>query len=136
MKSLFLFSPVLFSFYSFGQLGYMRDFKKAENGFYELCFKDVRDAIHKYNYVLDMNGSDTNDIVYNVMKNPIDFGFFKNNPNSENIIVSIFLRDGNKYKIIFTEIDGSSDKYFFDVVDQNGIETALYYRKKKMEKQF
>ena len=64
--------------------------------------------------------------MYNVTKNPIDFGFFSN--DSESVIVSIFLRDGNKYKIIFTETDMNSDKYFFDVVDQDGIETSLYYR--------
>jgi hypothetical protein len=76
--------------------------------------------------VLDKNGSDTIGVVYNVTKNPIDFGFFSN--SSDNVILSIFLRDGNRYKIIFTETDINSDKYFFDVVDQDGIETSLYYR--------
>jgi hypothetical protein len=115
---------------AFGQLGYMRDFKKNSDGYYEMTFKDVKEAIHKYNYVLDMNGSDTSSVVYNVTKNPIDFGFFGNDPNSDSVIVSIFLRDGNRYKIMFAEIDGSSDKYFFDVVDQDGIETSLTYRVK------
>jgi hypothetical protein len=111
---------------AFGQLSHIDGFKINSDGYYEMSFKDVRDAIHKYNYVLDKNGSDTIGVVYNVTKNPIDFGFFSN--DSESVIVSIFLRDGNKYKIIFTETDMNSDKYFFDVVDQDGIETSLYYR--------
>lgn len=115
---------------AFGQLGYMRDFKMNSDGLYEMTFKDVREAIHKYNYVLDMNGSDTNAVVYNVTKNPIDFGFFSNDPNSDYVVVSIFLRESNKYKLMFGYIDGSTDKYFFDVVDQDGIETTLVYRKK------
>lgn len=123
---------LMVSMSSFTQdLGYMRDFEKGKNGLYEMTFKDVREAIHKYNYVLDMNGSDTNYIIYNVSRNPIDFGYFSNNPNSDNVIVSIFLRDGNKYKIMFTEIDGTVDKYFFDVTDHNGVETELYYRRKR-----
>jgi len=115
---------------AFGQLDYIHDFKMNSYGFYEMTFKDVREAIHKYNYVLDKNGSDTNDVVYNVTKNPIDFGFFSNDPNSDFVVVSMFLREGNKYKLMFNYIDGSCDKYFFDVVDQDGIETTLVYRKK------
>lgn len=123
---------LMVSMSSFTQdLGYMRGFEKGKNGLYEMTFKDVREAIHKYNYVLDMNGSDTSDIIYNVSRNPIDFGYFSNNPNSDNVIVSIFLREGNKYKIMFTEIDGTVDKYFFDVTDHNGVETELYYRRKR-----
>ncbi len=114
---------------AFGQLGYMRDFKKNSHGLYEMTFKDVKQAIHKYNYVLDRNGSDTTEIVYNVTNNPIDFGFFSNNPNSDSVVVSIFLREGNKYKIMFSYIDGNSDKHFFDVIDEEGFETTLVYRK-------
>lgn len=111
---------------AFGQLNHVNGFKINSDGYYEMSFKDVKEAIHKYNYVLDMNGSDTTGIVYNVTKNPIDFGYF--NSNTDNIIVSIFLRDGNKYKIMFTEIDAHADKFFFDVIDEDGIETSLYYR--------
>jgi hypothetical protein len=96
-----------------------------------MSFKDPIKAIYKYNYVLDKNGSDTNEVVYDITKNPIDFGFFSNDPNSDNIIVSIFLRENNKYKIMFGEIDGNDDKYFFEVIDQNGVITDLYYRKSK-----
>lgn len=131
MGRLAVVAMLMVSMSSFAQdLGYMRDFKKNSDGYYEMTFRDVKEAIHKYNYVLDMNGSDTNGVVYDVTKNPIDFGFFSNNPNSSNVIVSIFLRDGNRYKIMFTEIDGSIDKYFFDVIDQDGIETSLTYRVK------
>ncbi len=115
---------------AFGQLGYMRDFKQNSDGLYEMTFKDVKQAIHKYNYVLNMNGSDTIGIVYNVTNNPIDFGYFSNDPNSDSIVVSMFLREGNRYKLIFGYIDGSVDRYFFDVVDQDGIETSLVYRKR------
>jgi hypothetical protein len=131
MKKIILTVALFCNTLAFSQLDYINDFKQNEFGLFEMTFKDPVKAIYKYNYVLDKNGSDTIDIIYNITKNPVDFGFFSNDQNSDNVIVSIFLRDGNKYKIIFTEIDGSEDKYFFDVIDQNGVETALYYRKRK-----
>lgn len=126
MGRLAVFMLALCAHMAFGQLSHVDGFKINNDGYYEMSFKDVKEAIHKYNYVLDKNGSDTTGVVYNVTKNPIDFGFFSNSP--DNVIVSIFLRDGNRYKIIFTETDRNSDKYFFDVVDQDGFETSLYYR--------
>jgi len=113
---------------AFSQLGYMRDFRMNSHGLYEMTFKDVKQAIHKYNYVLDMNGSDTSGVVYNVTSNPIDFGFFNNNPNIDSVVVSMFLRDGNRYKIMFGYIDASVEKRFFDVIDEEGFETTLVYR--------
>jgi hypothetical protein len=116
---------------AFGQLGHMRDFKQNSDGFYEMSIKDVREAIHKYNYVLDMNDADTSKIVYDVTKNPIDFCFFKNDPNGTNVIVSVLLRDGNRYKLLFGEIDGSYDQELFDVVDQFGDPMTLIFKAKK-----
>jgi hypothetical protein len=131
MKKLILSLILFCGTISFSQLDYVNDLKKNEYGLYEMSFKDPIKAIYKYNYVLDKNGSDTNEVVYDITKNPIDFGFFSNDPNSDNIIVSIFLRENNKYKIMFGEIDGNDDKYFFEVIDQNGVITDLYYRKSK-----
>ena len=131
MKKINLSLALLCGKTSFAQLDYVKDFKKNEYGLYELSFKDPIQAIHKYNNVLDKNGSDTLNVVYNITKNPIDFGFFSNDENSDNIIVSVFLRENNKYKIMFGEIDGTIDKYFFEVTDQNGVVTDLYYRKNK-----
>ena len=131
MKKLILSLTLFCGTISFSQLDYVNDFKKNEYGLYEMSFKDPIKAIHKYNYVLDKNGSDTNEVVYNITKNPIDFGFFSNNEDSDNIIVSLFLKENDKYKIMFGEIDGTVDKYFFEVTDQNGIATDLYYRKNK-----
>jgi hypothetical protein len=95
-----------------------------------MTFKDVREAILKYNEVSDKNGADTSGTAYNVVKNPIDFAFFKNNPESDQIIVSILFRDGNKYKIMFGEFNDYEDQIFFDVIDENGILTQLTYRTK------
>jgi hypothetical protein len=109
----------------------MRDFKKNSDGYYEISIKDVREAIHKYNYVLDMNDADTSKIVYDVTKNPIDFCFFRNDPNSVNVIVAVLLREGNRYKLLFGEIDGSYDQELFDVVDQFGDPMTLIFKAKK-----
>lgn len=122
---------LLGSMSAFGQLGYMRDFKKNSNGYYEMTIKDVKEAIHKYNYVLDKNDADTSGIVYDVTKNPIDFSFFRNDPNSSNVIVAVLLRDGKRHKLLFGEIDGSYDQELFDVVDQNGELMTLIFEAKK-----
>ena len=122
---------LLGSMSAFGQLGYMRDFMKNSNGYYEMTIKDVKEAIHRYNYVLDKNDADTNGIVYDVTKNPIDFCFFRNDPNSSNVIVAVLLREGNKHKLVFGEIDGSYDQELFDVVDQDGEPMTLIFKAKK-----
>ncbi len=49
---------------------------------------------------------------------------------SDQIIVSILFRDGNKYKIMFGEFNDYEDKIFFDVIDENGKLTQLTYRTK------
>lgn len=131
MKKIFLFLTLICLTKSIAQLNYVNDFKKNSYDLYEMTFKDPISAIHKYNYVLDKNGSDTTEVVYDITKNPIDFGFFSNDRDSDNIIVSIFLRDNNKYKIMFGEIDGTKDKRFFWVIDENGMPTDLVYKKDK-----
>jgi hypothetical protein len=112
---------------SFGQLAYMRGFKNLGDDSYLLTFKDPVEAIHKYNYVLDMNGMDTSK-VYDITKNPIDFGFFKKDPNSDKVIMCFFLKKDKKYDLLFGEIE-DENTYFFDVVDENGDVTELKYIK-------
>jgi hypothetical protein len=111
---------------AFGQLSHVNGFKKNKYDLYEMSFKDITDAIKKYNYVTDMNGADTSDIVYNVMKNPIDFAFFGNESN--NMIVSILFKDGDKYKIMFGEIPADEDRRFFDIVNERGELVSLVYK--------
>ena len=130
MKKLFVTLTFLAGFTAFGQLSHIDGFKKNSYDLYEMTFKDVREAILKYNEVSDKNGADTSGTVYNVLKNPIDFAFFKNDPESDQIIVSILFRDGNKYKIMFGEFNDYEDKIFFDVIDENGKLTQLTYRTK------
>ena len=95
-----------------------------------MSFDNPKDAIIKYNYVSDKNGADTSGYVYNIMENPIDFAFFKNEKSGDMTFVSILFYENEKYKIMFGEIDGTIDKYFFEVIDQNGVATDLYYRNK------
>jgi hypothetical protein len=130
MKKLFVTLTFLAGFTAFGQLSHIDGFKKNSYDLYEMTFKDVREAILKYNEVSDKNGADTSGTVYNVLKNPIDFAFFKNDTESDQIIVSILFRDGNKYKIMFGEFNDYEDKIFFDVIDENGKLTQLTYRTK------
>ena len=112
---------------AFGQLAYMRGFKNLGDDSYLLTLKDPVEAIHRYNYVLDMNGMDTSK-VYDITKNPIDFGFFKKDPNSDKIIMCFFLKKNGKYDLLFGEIE-DENTYFFDVVDENGEVTELKYVK-------
>jgi hypothetical protein len=105
----------------------MRGFEKLEDGSYLLTFKNPLEAIHKYNYVLDMNGADTTKS-YDITKNPIDFGFFKKDENSDKVIMCFFLRRDNEYDLLFGEIP-DEDTYLFDVVDENGVVTELKYIK-------
>ena len=115
---------------SFGQLTAVNGLKKNKYGLYEASYRDIKDAILKYNYISDRNGADTSDMVYNVMVNPIDFGFFRKDSLSDNIMISLIFREGDRYKVMFGEIDGSEDRVFFDVIDEEGYPLQLAYRKK------
>ena len=119
---------VLLSSKSFGQLMGVDGLKKNKHGLYEMSFKDVREAIRKYNYISDLNGADTNDIVFDVMKNPIDFAFFGN--DIENQIISLIISDGSKYKIMFGEFDGREDQDFFTIISEKNKPLNLIYRVK------
>lgn len=113
---------------TFGQLMGVDGLKKNKHGLYEISFKDVREAIRKYNYISDLNGADTNDIVFDVMKNPIDFAFFGN--DIENQIISLVISEGSKYKIMFGEFDGREDQDFFTIMSEKNKPIDLVYRVK------
>jgi hypothetical protein len=130
MGRLVIAMVLLGSMSAFGQLTDVNGLKKNRYGLYESSYKDIKEAILKYNYISDKNGADTTNVVYNVMLNPIDFAHFKNDSESDNIIVSMIFRDGDRYKIMFGEINGEEDRVFFDVIDEKGNETSLVYRKK------
>ncbi len=119
---------LLGSMSAFGQLLAVDGFKKNKHGLYEMSFKNIRDAARKYNYVSDMNGADTTDVVFDIMKNPIDFAFFGNNIESQ--IVSLMIVDGDRYKIMFGEFDGTEDKDFFTVISEKNRPLNLIYRVK------
>ena len=121
---------LLGSMSAFGQLIGVNGLKKNKYGLYEASYRDIKEAILKYNYISDRNGADTSDMVYNVMVNPIDFGFFRKDSMSDNIMISLIFREGDKYKVMFGEIDGSEDRVFFDVIDEEGYPLQLAYRKK------
>ena len=127
MKKLFLNLFLVGSTSIFGQLSHMRGFKNLGDDSYLLTVKDPVEAIHRYNYVLDMNGMDTSK-VYDITKNPIDFGFYKKDPDSDKVIMCFFLRKNGKYDLLFGEIP-DENTYFFDVVDENGEVTELKYIK-------
>jgi hypothetical protein len=127
MKKLFLNLFLVGSTSIFGQLSHMRGFKNLGDDSYLLTVKDPVEAIHRYNYVLDMNGMDTSK-VYDITKNPIDFGFYKKDPDSDKVIMCFFLRKNGKYDLLFGEIE-DENTYFFDVVDENGEVTELKYIK-------
>lgn len=121
---------LLGSMSAFGQLTAVNGLKKNKYGLYEASYRDIKDAILKYNYISDRNGADTNDVVFDVMVNPIDFAHFRNDSLSDNIIITMIFREGNKYKIMFGEIDGREDRVFFDVINEDGYPLQLAYRKK------
>lgn len=116
---------LLGSMSAFGQLMGVDGFKKNKHGLYEMSFKDIRDAIRKYNYVSDLNGADTNGIVFDVMKNPIDFAFFGKDIESQ--IISVIVTDGNRYKIMFGEFDGRYNQEFFTVISEKNKPLDLVY---------
>ena len=128
MKTLFFILSLCSLLSSFSQLSHVNGFKKNEYDLYEMTFKDAREAIMKYNDISDKNGADTSGSIYNVMINPIDFAFFKNNPESDNIIVSILFTDGKKYKVMFGEFDSREDKTFFDIQNEMGETVSLVYK--------
>ena len=127
MKKLMLSLSLCCGITAFGQLSNVNGFKKNTYDLYEMTFKDVREAIFKYNYVSDKNGADTTKTVFNIMNNPIDFGYFKKDEESENMIVCFLFREGNKYKVMFGEVNANEKKYFFDIMNEKGEPKGLFY---------
>lgn len=119
---------LLGSMSAFGQLLAVDGFKKNKHGLYEMSFKDARDAIINYNRISDINGADTTGVVFDIMKNPIDFAYFGN--NKENMIISALVSDGNRYKIMFGEFDGREDHVFLTIMSEKNKAIDLVYRLK------
>jgi len=119
---------LLGSMTAFGQLMGVDGFKKNRHGLYEMSFKDARDAIIKYNKISDINGADTTGIVFDIMRNPIDFAYFGH--NKENMIISALVSDGNRYKIMFGEFDGREEHVFLTIIDEDNKAVDLVYRLK------
>lgn len=110
------------------QLRNMSGFKKNEHDLYEMRFTNPRTAIIKYNTVLDKLGADTSGFVYDIMVNPIDFGFFKKPAEARTMYISILLYEDEVYKIMFGEFDGTREKRFFNVLDETGTPMVLTYK--------
>ncbi len=119
---------LLGSMSAFGQLLAVDGFKKNKHGLYEMSFKDAGDAIINYNRISDINGADTTGVVFDIMKNPIDFAYFGN--NKENMIISALVSDGNRYKIMFGEFDGREDHVFLTIMSEKNKAIDLVYRLK------
>jgi hypothetical protein len=129
MKKIILTVALFCNTAVFSQLRYMNSFKKNKYDLYEMTFTNAKEAILKYNYVSDKNGADTSGYVYNIMENPIDFAFFKNEKSGDMTFVSILFYENEKYKVMFGEFDGDEERVFFDIVDGNGKLITLVYRK-------
>lgn len=127
MKKLITSAMLLCGTITFGQMTNMQGFKKLDDNSYVITIKDPVEAIHKYNYVLDKNGADTNK-VYDITKNPVDFGFFKKDSSSNIVTVCFFLHNKGKYDLLFGEIE-DENTYFFDVIDEKGEVIGLTYEK-------
>ena len=119
---------LLGSMSAYGQLLAVDGFKKNKHGLYEMSFKDIKQAIRKYNYVSDMNGADTNDVMFDITKNPIDFAFFGD--DIEDQTLSLIYQDGKKYKIVFGKFDGRNDQDFFTIISEKNKPLNLIYRVK------
>lgn len=109
-----------------GQVLGVDDFKEYDDGAYISRYNNILDAVHKYNYVLDNNGSDTTNKHYDVMVNPIDFSYIKKDNNR--VIVCMLYRVGTEYDLFFREIE-NEDTELFTVEDQNGNEVLLKHKK-------
>jgi hypothetical protein len=128
MKKIILTLSLLASGVVTGQLRNWSGFKKNQHDLYEMQFTNPRAAIIKYNTVIDKLGADTSGFTYDIMVNPIDFGFFKKPAEARTMYISILLYEDEVYKIMFGEFDGTREKQFFNVLDENGTPIVLTYR--------
>jgi hypothetical protein len=128
MKKIILALSLLASGVVTSQLRNWSGFKKNQHDLYEMQFTNPRAAIIKYNTVIDKLGADTSGFTYDIMVNPIDFGFFKKPAEARTMYISILLYEDEVYKIMFGEFDGTREKQFFNVLDENGTPIVLTYR--------
>ena len=126
MRKIMTALVLLGSMTAIGQVNDVDDFKEHEDGAYIKTYKDVVQAIHKYNYVMTKNGGDTTNNHYDVLLNPIDFAYIKN--GKDKVIITMLLRVDDKYNVFFKEIPNQTTD-LFSVEDENGNEIMLTYKR-------
>jgi hypothetical protein len=126
MKKIIMALVLLGSTTAIGQVNNVEDFKEHDDGAYIKSYIDAVEAMHKYNYVMSANGTDTTKMHYDITNNPIDFGYIKK--SKERVIITMLLRVDSEYHVYFKEID-NEDTELFTVENAQGEEVLLTYKK-------
>ena len=127
MKNFLLAAMLLGSTAVFGQLKGMSGFEVFDDGSFKKKFDTQKEAVARYQNIIDANGYDSTGINVYWGNNPVAFESFKSAAKGF-VNIGIIIRFEGKYDVLFTTIP-NEDTAFFDVLDNDGVVVSLIYEK-------
>ena len=127
MKKFLLAAMLLGSTAVFGQVLGLSGFQVFDDGSFKMTVDSEKEAVAKYQAVIDANGFDTTSINVAWGNNPIVFDSFKSEIKGM-VNVGIVVKYQGKYDILFATIPNKDTK-FFDVIDNDGVSVELIYER-------
>lgn len=127
MQNLIIAVALMFNTIAFTQVLGLSGFQVFDDGSFKLTVDTEKEAVAKYQAVIDANGFDTTSINVAWGNNPIVFDSFKSEIKGM-VNVGIVVKYEGKYDILFATIPNKDTK-FFDVIDKDGVSVELIYEK-------
>ena len=127
MKKFLLAAMLLGSTAVFGQVLGLSGFQVFDDASYKLTVDTEKEAVAKYQAIIDANGYDTTSIKVDWGNNPIVFDSFRSNFKGM-VNIGIVVKHEGKYDILFATVQNKTTK-FFDVIDNDGVSVELIYER-------
>lgn len=127
MKKFLLAAMLLGSTVVFGQVLGLSGFQVFDDASYKLTVDTEKEAVAKYQAVIDANGYDTTSIKVDWGNNPIVFDSFKSEIKGM-VNIGLVVKYEGKYDILFATVTNKTTK-FFDVIDKDGVSVELIYER-------
>ena len=106
----------------------MSGFEVFDDGSFKKKFDTEKEAVARYQNIIDANGYDSTGINVYWGNNPVAFESFKSTAKGF-VNIGIIIRFEGKYDVLFTTIP-NEDTTFFDVLDNDGVVVSLIHEKK------
>jgi hypothetical protein len=129
MKNFLLTAMILGSTAVFSQVLGLSGFEVFDDASFKMTFGTEKEAVVKYQAIIDVNGFDTTAIKIDWGNNPVSFESFR--ATSKGMVnIGIIVRFEGKYEVLFKTVPNKDTK-LFEVLDNDGVIVELIYDKRK-----